>query len=118
VEPLADPANADIRAAVEKRLKAASPNATEIAFPPAVKEFPNADAATWTGWMRRCVAAGVARLVSGKLPAADPEGMKRSFFSPEPRPDPKDDTIAALTRLLLTKLSPAERKELSGILGK
>ena len=67
--------------------------------------------------MRRAVAAGLATVTKGKLPEADPPDMRRGFYTAEPKADAKDATITQLVALLTAKLTPAERKELAGVLG-
>ncbi|MBP3957733.1 hypothetical protein J8F10_20980 [Gemmata sp. G18] len=107
VEPLHDFQYTATRAAIEKRIGGA------VDFDKPVKEFPNAHAGTWLGWMRRAVVAGVARVVKGKLPDSDPPDMRRGMYYTE-KADPRDTTINQLVALLTSKLSPAERKELAG----
>jgi hypothetical protein len=116
-EPLLDPANADVKAAVEKKLTALSPGQSTVDFGTAVREYPTAHAGTWLGWMARAVRSGVARVVKGKLPESDPPDMKRGFYTSEPKADPRDATITQLVGLLTAKLTPAERKELAAVLG-
>lgn len=116
VDPLHDPANAATRAAIEKRLTGSSVFAGAVEFPPAVKEYANAHGPTWTGWMRRAVAAGLARVTKGKLPDADPPDMRRSFYS-TPKVDPKDATINQLIGLLAAQLPDGKKKELAALLG-
>ena len=116
VDPLHDPANAATKAAIEKRITGASAFGGSVDFGQPVKEYKDAHAGTWTGWMRRAVAAGLARVTKGKLPDEDPADMRRSFYSTA-KTDPKDATITQLVALLTAKLTPAERKELAGVLG-
>ena len=115
VEPLQDPANAGIKEAIVKRLSAGSAFSGTVEFPVS-KEYANAHAGTWLGWMRRAVASGSAKLTKGKLPESDPPDMRRSFYTVE-RTDPKDDLIKQLVGLLTAKLSPTEKKELAGLIG-
>jgi hypothetical protein len=71
--------------------------------------------------MIRAVRAGYARLTMGTLPdviPADAKPRKFSSLSQPPEKDARDKTIETLTALLVSKLSPAERKELAGVLGK
>ena len=117
VDPLHDAVNAPTRAAIEKRLTSASVFTGSVDFGQPVKEYPNAHAGTWLGWMRRAVVAGLAKLTKGKLPESDPPDMRRGFYTPEPKADPKDALITQLVGLLTAKLSPTERKELAGLLG-
>lgn len=115
-DPLASAEHAQTRAAVERRLGGLSGQPARVEYPAAERQFPNADAATWLGWMGRAVRSGLAKIVKGKVPAADPEGMRTGFYHTA-RTDPKDATITQLVALLTAKLSPAERKELAGVLG-
>jgi hypothetical protein len=64
--------------------------------------------------MRRLVAAGVAKVIRGTLPASDPEGMRKSFFH-TPQVDPKDAQIGQLLALLAAQLPDAKRKELAAL---
>lgn len=61
---------------------------------PAREEFPGADVPTWMWWMKRCVEAGLARVISGQLPETISGNPKRSFVTPE-RPDPQQ-TLAGV----------------------
>lgn len=108
--------HAKTREAIERRAGGLSGQPARVEYPPAERQFPNAHAGTWLGWMRRAVASGAAKLVRGKLPESDPADMRRGFYFTE-KTDPKDATITQLVALLTAKLSPAERKELAGVLG-
>ncbi len=109
-EPLLTAEHATVRATIEKTIPGAD-------FGVAERSYPNAHAGTWLGHMRRAVEAGLAKLVKGKLPEADPPDMRKGFYTPEPKADPKDATITQLVALLASKLSPAERKEMAALLG-
>lgn len=115
-DPLTAPEHAGTRAVIERRLGGLSGTPAKVDYPAAEKRFENAHAGTWLGWMARAVKSGAAKLVKGKLPDTDPADMKRGFYHQD-RIDPKDGVITQLTALLMAKLSPAERKELAGVLG-
>lgn len=116
VEPLADPANAKVRQAIEAFHKERNIAAGGLEFPIAARVHPGVHLPTWLGWLKRLVESGVARVVKGKLPEDDPPEMKKGFFNPPSRTDAKDEQIRQLTALLVAKLSPTERKEMAGIL--
>lgn len=116
LEPLADPAAAELRAAVAKRLTRDPDGKVEYA--PAKQTFADVHVPTWTLWIMRAVRAGLARVVKGTLPDIEPADGKRDFFARPTVPDAKDAVIEKLTGLLIAKLTPAERKELASILGK
>jgi hypothetical protein len=110
------PEHTKTREAIERRAGGLSGQPARVEYPPAEKQFPNAHAGTWLGWMRRAVASGAAKVLRGKLPETDPADMRRGFYFAD-KTDPKDATITQLVALLTAKLSPAERKELAGVLG-
>jgi hypothetical protein len=55
------------------------------------------DLATWVYWTKRAVAAGVARIVDGKLPDSVP-GTPRLRFLTTAEPEPIDRLTAAMDR--------------------
>jgi len=114
-EPLQDPGNAAIREQIQKRTESRLGGKVEF---PVSKEYPNAHAPTWLGHMRRCVHAGLAKVIKGDLPKEDPSDMKVGFYSPIRQADPKDAIIEKLMALLLIKLTPEEKKQLAPLLDK
>lgn len=122
LDPLAAPEHARTRDTLAKIVTGdESAKADRLAFAPPARITPGVHVPTWVGWMVRAVKAGYARVVSGQRPDAVPgECQPRvySSMSQGPRKDDKDGTIEKLTALLVAKLSPAERKELAGLLGK
>lgn len=117
IEPLTAPEHKATRQALA-RLVTQDENADEgrLQFAPAVKEYPNAHAGTWVGWMVRLVRSGVAKLTAGKLPDKVPADAKPRQFSPPEQPDERDQTIRQLTALLVSKLSADEKKAFAGLL--
>lgn len=88
-----------------------------LTFAPAEKTYAAAHTPTWLAWAVRAVRGGLARVVKGTLPDAPPKDAKpRSFFSADP-PDERDQTIRQLTALLMSRLTPDERKALGAQLG-
>ncbi len=118
LEPLAGPDHKTTRDTLAK-LTTGDETATgeRLTFAPALKEYPAAHAPTWIGWAVRAVRAGLARVVSGKLPDKVPADCKPRSFSPPEPPDEKDATIKALVAVLAAKLTPDERKQFAGLLG-
>lgn len=117
-EPLSTPEHAGTRDTLA-RLVTADESATgeRLTFAPAVREYASVHGPSWVGWAVRAVRSGMARVVSGKLPDTPPKDAKpRAFSLPDP-PDERDQTIKALTALLVAKLSPDERKQFAGLLG-
>ena len=118
LEPLATPAHAATRATVAK-LVTGDESATEarLSFAPPERTYPGVHVPTWLSYMVKAVRSGVARIVKGELPADPPADAKPRVFSSLSRP-PADAKPTSLADLLtaLTKLTPAERKELAGIL--
>jgi len=84
IEPLHDPEHAAIREQAEKIGK----------LVPAVRELPAIDVPTWVAWLRWAVEAGLARIVSGKLPTAT--GTVQTRFIGTSHADPIDRLAAAM----------------------
>jgi hypothetical protein len=118
VEPLAAPDHAATRAAVARVLTGdEGATADRVTFAPAVRVFPGVHVPTWTAHMAKAVRAGLARVVRGQLPKDPPADARPRVFSSLSRP--KDEAKpASLSDLLtaLSRLSPAERKELAAAL--
>src|SRR5262249_33297426 len=91
-------------------------SATEarLSFAPPEKTYPGVHVPTWLAYMVKAARAGYARVVKGELPADLPADAKPRGFSSLSRPQngPKAKRLADLL-LGITRLSPAERKELA-----
>ena len=116
LEPLSLPQHAATRATCAKQMTG-DESATEarLSFAPAERTFTGVHTPTWLAWMVKAVRGGLARVVVGKLPADPPADAKPRVFSSMSQgvqKDAKDVVIDRLTKLLMAKLTPAERKEL------
>jgi hypothetical protein len=85
-------------------------------LPPAREEFSDTHPATWLYWIKQAVDGGLARVVSGSLPEKIDGRPRKRFVAPEVD-DPQDARIKrleaqnqSLIRLLVAKLTPAERR--------
>jgi hypothetical protein len=119
-EPLAAVGNGKMRETIAK-LVTGDEQATEarVCFMSIESRFEKVHVPTWLAWMIRAVRGGLAKVTAGKLPDQIPADAKLRTYSSASQgeqPDEKDVTIGKLTALLLAKLSPAEKKELSGLL--
>jgi hypothetical protein len=84
-DPLGSPELARTRETIEKRRAGGASQPEPLEYPASEKRFEGAHGPTWLGHMRRLVAAGVAKVVKGKLPDSDPAEMKTGSSTP-PRP--------------------------------
>ena len=100
VDPLHDDANALTRERIVGQ---------GLALPPARQEFPSVHVPTWLHWIKRAVEAGLAKIVTGALPAKIEGEPKLSFFG-NPTVDPRDAMIDKLIDLV-TGLLPAEKRK-------
>lgn len=100
-EPLHNAEYAAIREKIERK---------GYRLAPAVEEHANVDAESWVYWMARAVQSGVAKVVSGKLPATLPTNPRRNYIHAVQvnRTDRLADAIERQTAMfekLLAKLS-------------
>lgn len=89
IEPLHDAEHAPIREKIEK---------TGKKLEPALQSFDNIHVPSWMYWIQRAVESGIARVVSGKLPAKIEGTPKKSFIFAEPEPSTTDKLTAAIDR--------------------
>jgi hypothetical protein len=80
-----------------------------LALPPARQDFAGVHVPTWLHWIKRAVEAGLAKIVTGTLPAIIDGTPKTTFFH-NATPDPRDATIDKLIDLL-TGLLPADKRK-------
>lgn len=89
--------------------------AAGMQLPPEREEFPDADAPTWLFWIKRAVEAGLARVVSGKLPERIDGRPRKQFILPE-QADPRDGLIKRLVGIIYAGLPEAKRREVEAVL--
>jgi hypothetical protein len=89
-DPLHDAEHAAIREKIE---------AKELKLGPAVERFDNIDVNTWLFWMRRAVASGACKIVSGSFGAIDEAAARKDFLN-APQADPRDALIERLIAAL------------------
>ncbi len=109
VEPIvSDPKHARLRQRIEKG---------ELRLPEAeeVFELDQDGMATWCFWIKRAVEAGLAVVRSGAIPEKLPGRPRLDFGGPRPV-DPRDQTIAKLTELVLGLLPAERRREVAAAL--
>jgi hypothetical protein len=80
-----------------------------LTLPPARQDFPGVHVPTWLHWIKRACEAGLAKIVTGALPAKIEGEPKLSFFG-NPTVDPRDAMIDKLIDLV-TGLLPAEKRK-------
>lgn len=83
-ETLHAPEHKAIRERIERRGRT---------LPPEREDFPDADESTWLFWLGSAVKAGIAKIVSGKLPEKLKGKPKVNFITNERRPE--NDRLAA-----------------------
>jgi hypothetical protein len=104
-DPLHEPEYADIREKIEAR---------GLKLGAATERFENIDANTWLFWMRRAVASGTCKVVTGQFPAIDEAKARKNFIVAEQR-DPRDNLIDKLVGLMFASLPAERRKEFAAL---
>lgn len=105
-EPLHGDEHAQDRAKIE---------AQGMTLNPECEELGPADVPTWLHWAKRSVAAGLARVVRGRLPEKVEGRPRLQFISPE-REDPRDERLDRLEEqnrkllALLVATLPADKR--------
>lgn len=107
-DPLAAPEGAPLRAKLTELIVG---KGGQLSFGEAERRYDGIHVGQWVGWAVRAVKAGLARLISGKLPDAVPDDCPRRTFATATT-DPRDEQIRQLTALLISKLSEPEKKAL------
>lgn len=87
IETLHAPENAAIKEKIERM---------GMRLEPAMQEFEGIDQPSWLWWLRQAVQAGVARVVSGKLPEVIHGAIRKNFILAEPPMSPSERMSAAL----------------------
>jgi hypothetical protein len=70
---------------------------------------------TWLYWMRRAVASGVAKIVTGTFPAIDEARVQKDFLLTKPPADPRDALVDKLVAILYASLPAERRKEVAAL---
>jgi hypothetical protein len=105
VEPLYAPEHQAIREKIEAR---------KMKLGPELEEFQDADVNTWGFWLRRAVANGVAKIVSGKFPEIDQAKARKNFVIAEEQ-NPRDTLVDRLVAIMYASLPPERRKEVAAL---
>jgi len=92
-EPLHDPRNGTIKERIE---------AKGMKLEPKTQVFDSVDAPTWLFWIKQAVEAGIAKVVSGKLPDKIDGKVQMNFVTNEPAESPVDKLTAAIERQTAT----------------
>lgn len=90
IDPLHDIENSAIAEAIRKQ---------GYRLAPAREEFTGCDPHTWLFWIQGAIDAGLAKLVSGKLPEFDAEKARRDFIFAPRQPNATDKLTIALEQL-------------------
>ena len=105
-----DPLHDAEHAAIREKIQSMS-----MKLGPAVERFENIDANTWLFWMRRAVASGTCKIVSGKFPAIDEKKARKDFIMPEVV-DQRDTLIRQLIALQYAALPADAQKKFDAIM--
>lgn len=99
-EPLHEPAHAALAEKIKTKGKR---------LPPAREDFEGVHVPTWLFWIAAAVRAGLARVVSGKLPdAIDESGVRKDFLFAPPKPSERDRLSAALENMAAAQHAQTE----------
>ena len=94
IDPLHDAEHAAIAEAIKKQ---------GYRLPPAREDFTGCDRDTWLFWIDSAIQAGLAKLVSGKLPEFDASKARRDFIFAPPQPGTADKLTEALQQLAIAQ---------------